>query len=281
MKEKINKKLNIDIKTVIGFGDEWHRFDQSVLSLKELHNTFELYFSIFPWEKLPKDAVGFDLGCGSGRWATLVAPRVAKLHCIDPSTAIEVAKLNLSKLKNCEFHEATVDEIPLDDEAMDFGYSLGVLHHCPDTQAGLTACVKKLKVGAPFLVYLYYDLDDKPWWYRFIWRISDVMRRVISRLPHSLRYWASQLIAVLAYFPLAKLSWAIEKMGLSSQNIPLSIYQNLSFYLMRTDALDRFGTRVEKRFSRAEVEGMMIKSGLDNIEFSSTMPFWCAVGYRK
>lgn len=29
--------------------------------------------------------IGFDLGCGSGRWAFFVAPKVAKLHCIDRS----------------------------------------------------------------------------------------------------------------------------------------------------------------------------------------------------
>ena len=89
------------------------------------------------------------------------------------------------------------------------------------------------------------------------------------------------MIAVSIYFPLAKLSWAVEKIGLSSKNIPLSIYKNLSFYLMRTDALDRFGTRLEQRFSRKEIEEMMIISGLENIEFSNSMPFWCAIGYRK
>jgi len=277
----VNKNPNVDKKTVEGFGEEWHRFNQSGLSPKEHYNAFQLYFSIFPWEYLPKDAVGFDLGCGSGRWAVLVAPRVARLHCIDPSKALKVAKSNLSKFGNCEFHEATVDEIPLDDGTMDFGYSLGVLHHCPDTQAGLAACVKKLKVGAPFLVYLYYDFDDKPWWFRSIWRVTDLMRRVISRLPHNLRYWVSQVIAAIVYFPLAKLSWAVEKSGFDSKNIPLSIYKNLSFYLMRTDALDRFGTRLEQRFSRKKIEEMMIMSGLENIEFSNTMPFWCAIGYRK
>ena len=32
------------------------------------------------------------MGCGSGRWASLVAPRVGHLNCIDPSSAIDVAK---------------------------------------------------------------------------------------------------------------------------------------------------------------------------------------------
>ena len=281
MSIKLNKSENVDDKTVQGFGDEWHRFTQSELSLDEHKAAFQLYFSIFPWQKLPKNAVGFDLGCGSGRWAVLVAPKVGKLHCIDPSTALDIARKNLSTFKNCEFHNATVDNIPLKDNTMDFGYSLGVLHHCPDTQAGLDACVKKLKAGAPFLVYLYYNFENRPWWFRIIHLPSDLIRRVISRLPNGLRYWTSQVIAATVYWPLARFSWVIEKIGFSSKNIPLSIYRNLSFYLMRTDALDRFGTRLEKRFSYNQINDMMLKSGLENIEFSNTEPFWCAVGYRK
>lgn len=254
---------------------------QSSLSLREHSKTFDLYFSNFPWDRLPPEAVGFDLGCGSRRWAALVAPRIGKLHCIDPSSALDIAQSNLSRHRNCEFHKATVDEIPLDDSSMDFGYSLGVLHHCPDTQAGLTSCVEKLKIGAPFLVYLYYDFDDKPTWFRLLWRLSDWMRMAISRFPHSLRYLVSQLIAAFVYFPLARFSRIVEKFGFSSKNIPLSIYKDLSFYLMRTDALDRFGTLLEQRFTREKVEQMMVNAGLEDIEFSNSMPFWCAIGFRK
>ena len=76
---KIN---NLDPKTVEGFGDEWIRFDQSGMSCEETNRLFHGYFSIFPWAALPMGAVGFDLGCGSGRWAKLVAPRVGTLHCM-------------------------------------------------------------------------------------------------------------------------------------------------------------------------------------------------------
>src|SRR5690606_20088901 len=109
---------------------------------------------------------------GSGRWARFVAPKVGVLHCIDPSKAIEVAKQNLSKYNNCKFHKSSVDAIPLDDDSQDFGYSLGVLHHIPKPFEGLVSCVKKLKPGAPFMVYLYYALDNKPLHYRLIWKCS-------------------------------------------------------------------------------------------------------------
>jgi SAM-dependent methyltransferase len=274
-------KKNIDSRTVAGFGDEWARFDQSDLSEKEHRELFDNYFSLFPWEALTEDAQGFDLGCGSGRWAKLVAPRVGHLYCIDPSSALDVARKNLSHLSNCDFYNAAVDAIPLQDSSMDFCYSLGVLHHVPDTEAGIKACVDKLKVGAPFLIYLYYAFDNRPWWFVAIWRLSDGLRKVISRLPNRLRFFASQIIALLIYFPLAKTSSLLENIGLNVNNFPLSGYRNCSFYTMRTDALDRLGTCLEKRFKKKQVLSMMEKAGLERIKFSENMPFWCAVGFRK
>src|SRR5687768_1872725 len=78
---------NMDDKTVAGFGFEWSKYDQSCLPEAELHAHFDSYFNIFPWQDLPPAAEGFDLGCGTGRWAQKVAPRVAKLNCIDASPA--------------------------------------------------------------------------------------------------------------------------------------------------------------------------------------------------
>lgn len=271
---------NIDTKVVAGFGDEWTRFDQSELDTAEHQRLFDEYFENFPWESLSKDSVGFDLGCGSGRWGKLVAPRVGKLHLIDPSEAIEVARKNLAGISNCEFHRAGVDEIPLADEGCDFGYSLGVLHHIPDTEDGLRKCVAKLKPGAPFLLYLYYAFDNRPAWFRAIWKLTDVFRRVISSLPHGLRYFVSQIIAGLVYFPLARFAFLVEKLGLNVRNFPLSQYRDKSFYTMRTDALDRFGTRLERRFTQAEMREMMERCGLRDIEFAGAA-FWTAVGFKR
>lgn len=272
---------NVDHKTVEGFGDEWHRFDQSALQEPERVEIFDSYFALFPWNRLPAGAEGFDLGCGSGRWAKLVAPRVGRLHCIDPSVALDVARRNLADLGNCVFHEATVDAIPLEDGSMDFGYSLGVLHHVPDTEAGLRACVNKLKPGAPFLVYVYYAFDNRPRWFRALWRVSDLLRRGISRLPHGPRYGISQVMALFVYLPLARGARLLEIAGFPVSHFPLSAYRTRSFYTMRTDALDRFGTRLERRFSRQAIVRMMEGAGLDRIVVSPTEPFWCAVGYRR
>lgn len=269
-----------DDNVIRGFGDEWSRYDQSRLSEAEAERLFEAYFKIFPWDKLPPKPVGFDLGCGSGRWARLVAPRVGILHLIDPSDALDVARRNLEGFSNCVFHRARVEDIPIAIESCDFGYCLGVLHHIPDTEAGMRKCVARLKPGAPFLVYLYYRFDNRPAWFRAVWKLSDVFRRFISRLPHSLRNAAAFIIALGLYLPLAGFARLLERLGFGVANLPLSQYRSLSFYTMRTDALDRFGTRVEKRFTKSEVFAMMERCGLRDISFSDEA-FWTAVGYRR
>ena len=50
---------------------------------------------------------------------------------------------------------------------------------------------------------------------------------------------------------------------------------------MRTDALDRFGTKLEHRFTRTQIQKMMENAGLEQIVFSGNEPFWCAVGVSR
>jgi SAM-dependent methyltransferase len=272
---------NIDLKTVQGFGEEWDAYDQSALSGDELATLFDWYFRIFPWDALPAQAEGFDLGCGSGRWAAVVAPRVGTLHCIDPAEqALAVARRRLAERANVRFHEAGVDDIPLADASQDFGYSLGVLHHIPDTLAALKACTAKLKPGAPFLLYLYYRFDNQPAWFRALWQASDVARRGIARLPFPARKAVTSGIAAGVYLPLARGAKLAEKAGVPVGAWPLSGYRDTSFYTMRTDALDRFGTRLEQRFTRAEIAAMMQAAGLRDVVFSDTIPFWVACGRK-
>ena len=263
-----------------GFGDEWTRFDQTGLSDEERAAAFQEYFEVFPWDGLPEHAVGFDLGCGSGRWAAHVAPRVGTLHCIDPSNAIEVARTNLGSHANVVFHRATAAELPFEAESMDFGYSLGVLHHVADTEGALRAAVRTLKPGAPFLVYLYYAFDNRPRWFRVLWKASDFTRKVISRQSNAMRHVICDGLAGAVYYPLARGAAVAERLGVNVEHWPLSAYRHRSFYTMRTDSLDRFGTRLEKRYTRDDMETLLRSTDLTDIRFCSSV-FWCAVGIRS
>lgn len=264
-----------------GFGEEWSRFDQSALSSDELQELGERYFSLVPIESLDASMKVMDVGCGSGRWAKLVAPHVREVHLVDPSPlALSVARRNLDGNQNVFFHEASVDRLPVVNGSMDLIYSLGVLHHLPDTAEAIKRCVEKLAPGGRFLIYLYYRFDDRPVWFRAIWKASDLLRRGISLLPFRVKSVVTDTIAALVYWPFARTARLLARRGKDLGLVPLSAYQNASFYTMRTDALDRFGTRLEQRFTRLEIEKMMADSGLVDVRFRDSEPFWCAVGWK-
>jgi SAM-dependent methyltransferase len=275
---------NIDPDVATGFGHEWSTFRQSEteFSAADREAIFQSYFHIFPWQELPPHPVGIDVGCGSGRWSVMVAPKVGRLHLLDASAdALAVARTNLAEVGNVSFHLASVGDIPLDDNSLDFAFSLGVLHHVPDTAAAIRAIATKLRAGAPFLIYLYYAMDNRPWWYRAIWRFSNIFRIVISKLPPMIRLVISQIIAVIVYWPLARLAALVERAGLSPAAIPLESYRHRRFYVMRTDAYDRFCTRLEQRFTRGQIAQMLSSAGFEEIRFSNEVPYWCAIGKKR
>ena len=270
------------MSTVNGFGDEWSRFQQQEGDFGDRELMFEDYFKVFPWETLPIDSVGADVGCGSGRWAVMVAPKVGHLHLVDASPdALAVAQRNMGPFSNCSFHNASLDEMPFPNGSLDFAYSLGVLHHVPDTARAILSVSEKIRPGGIFLAYIYYKFDNRPIWFRLLWRFSDLMRAVICRMPYSLRYAFSQALAVLVYWPLSRSALLLEKWFKPLPNFPLFWYRNKSFYSLRTDALDRFGTRLEHRFTREQIEDMLKAAGFQAIRFSDTAPFWCVSARKK
>jgi SAM-dependent methyltransferase len=259
---------NIDIQTVKGFGQEWTALSQESMPASERESMFQIYFSLIDWESKPQRAL--DMGCGSGRWAMLAAPRVGELVAADASPeALDVARRNV-KAPNVIFKECTPETLPYPSGYFDFIFSLGVLHHLPDTAAAIRSLAEKLAAGGTLLLYLYYAFDNRPMWFRALWRVSDLGRRCICRLPFPLRYAVSQAIAFFVYWPMARMAKYLPV----PNSWPLKIHANHSFYSMRTDALDRFGTRLEHRFTRKQIIAMLHAAGLEDVRFSELMPHW-------
>ena len=276
--------MAIDRRTVDSFGEEWSEFDQAGAGAAELEAIWRSYFRIVPESVWSATARAIDVGCGSGRWARFAAPKVGELWCIDPSAqALAVAARTLADAGNVHLGVGAAGDLPFGDGTFDFAYSLGVLHHTPDTALALADCVRVLKPGGAMLVYLYYALDDRPSWFRALWRASDVVRRWLSNRPFSTKRRVTGAIAVSVYWPLARAARLVERVRgrAAAERIPLSLYRDKSLYVMRNDALDRFGTPLEQRFTKAEIASMMEAAGLERIEFSADPPFWCALGYRR
>src|SRR5690606_11492512 len=133
--------------------------------------------------KIFADAVVLDVGCGTGRWSKYVCNKVGFVEAIDQSDAVFAAVSLLKEKKNVRITQASVDHIPFEDNAFDFVFSLGVLHHIPDTFDGIKKCVAKVKPGGYFLVYLYYNMDNTGVLFKTVFVLSNLLRRIICKLP--------------------------------------------------------------------------------------------------
>ncbi|MGZ6540340.1 MAG: class I SAM-dependent methyltransferase [Bacteroidia bacterium] len=272
---------HVDVKTVKSFGEEWKKFDS--FDDAEIKNIGNEYFDIVDEKILNKDAVVLDLGCGSGRWSRYMADRVKFVEAVDPSDAVmSAAKLNLDK-SNIRVTQAGIDNIPFADESFDFIICLGVMHHLPQTAEALAKATLKLKRKGYFLLYLYYKLDNRGAIYKLLFKLSGSIRYLVSKLPSTIKKFICELIAIFIYMPLIFISRFV-KLIFSKKNyykyFPLSYYINKSFKVVRNDALDRFGTPLEQRFSKNEIESMMKKAGFTEIHFSDNEPYWHVLGKR-
>jgi SAM-dependent methyltransferase len=268
-----------DEATIAAFGEEWGKFN--VFDAREIELVGKEYFDIVPDDLLRPDTMALDMGCGSGRWTRYLSSRVGHVEAIDPSEAVFHAAERHGDLANVRWNQADVDNIPFADGTFDLVVCLGVLHHVPDTAGAVSKLVAKLKPGGHLLLYLYYALDGRGPLYRALFKASDGLRRMVCVMPGPIKRMVCDLIAYVVYLPLRTVVRAAKASDAGNwRRLPLSYYHDKSMLVLRNDALDRFGTPLEQRFTKARMEVMMRNAGLRGIIFSAQAPYWHAIGQR-
>jgi SAM-dependent methyltransferase len=250
-----------------GFGAEWHAHP---CVLREHEDEFRAYFDLVDLDGLRGTRVA-DLGCGNGRWASFVEPRCGEVVLVDYSEAIFLARQNLRHAENAIFVMADILDLPFRNGAFDFAYCLGVLHHLPVD--GL-ATLRALKPLAPrHLVYVYYALDDRPTYFR--WLLGGVTRArgQLAKIRRPAARWIiSWLLTLLVYMPLAMLGRLLRPFG-AYHWLPLAeVYAGKTVARMRQDAYDRFFTSIEQRFSREQI--LELEDTFSSVTISNHPPYW-------
>jgi SAM-dependent methyltransferase len=248
------------------FGAEWVEHGDL---LPEHAQEFDDYFDLIDLDALGDKRVA-DLGCGSGRWATFLAPKCREIVLADFSEAIFVARRNLAEAGNAIFVMADVLDLPFGDGAFDLSYCLGVLHHLPVD--ALDATRRLAPLGPELLVYLYYALDNRPAYYRALLGAVTQVRRRLARVRSSrARSALSFAIAATVYAPLAFVgSVGGER---ARRYVPLAdTYAGKSLKRLQQDAYDRFFTRIEQRFSRTDIR--TLEDTFGTIQISDGLPYW-------
>ena len=273
------KDQNLEQQVIDSFGHEWAVFDYAESETDEaLDAQFMAYCTPIDLGQFnAKSSVAADFGAGSGRWASRLLPHFSLVYAIEPSDgANKVLKNKFSKESRMKILQETVGANSIPAESLDLAMSLGVLHHIPDTGLAIKDVAGKIKGGGVFLCYLYYKLENKPLYYRGLFWTSNSLRWVISRLPYALRKLIAQVIAALVYLPLARTAKLLSSSGKNVSIFPLHHYADMPFVMLQNDALDRFGTRLEQRFSKKEITAMLDSAGFDlsTLKFSDVEPFW-------
>jgi ubiquinone/menaquinone biosynthesis C-methylase UbiE len=276
---------NIDSQVISDFGDEWAEFGYSSnQSYSELVRQFQRYTELVDFKEFDStNSIAADFGAGTGRWAQFILESFKNTWLVEPSSgAFQVLKSKFMDNKRAILDNATISKCSIPDASLDFAMSLGVLHHVSNTSQAFKDINLKLKKNGMFLGYLYYKVEDKPFFYRLIFSFANLLRQRVSMLPFKQKKRFCLVVATIIYWPLARLSKFLNLIKVSSANIPLHQYADLSFYMMKNDALDRFGTKLEKRYNQEEITKLLLDSGfsLQSIKFSTSEPFWTFVAKK-
>ena len=275
----VEKELNADSRTVRSFGEEWNRF--ATFTEEEIRRAGDQYFDIVTEEMVNRETIALDIGCGTGRWSKYLSPKVKFIEAVDPGDAVRAAVPFTQPCGNVRVTQAGYGNLPFEKESFGFVFSLGVVHHLPDTAGAIKEAASMLKKSGWLLLYIYYSLDNRGAGYKFLFACSDLFRRIISSLPRSLKFFVCEGIAIFVYMPFVLFSKLVRMPGGNAwKKIPLSYYADKPWKVIRNDALDRFGTPLEKRFSKSEIADMLAAAGLTNIRFSGHEPYWHVVAQK-
>jgi uncharacterized protein YbaR (Trm112 family) len=170
------------------FGDEWHRFRtvqlDSANGTRESEEGFTLKTGLGSEDV--RGRLVLDAGIGAGRYAEVIARWGGEVVGVDLTRAVDAAAENLRCLPTAHLVQADIFALPFHDETFDLAYSIGVLHHTPNTAGAFRLVAATVKKGGQLAVYVYFAGGVARY-------VSDALRVVTTRLPRPLMYYASAL----------------------------------------------------------------------------------------
>jgi SAM-dependent methyltransferase len=176
------------------FGDQWNWFREVQIDSRNGTNESEraLYATTGWTQEDYHDRLVLDAGVGAGRFAEIAVKHGAEVVGIDLTSAIDAAYTNIGQHKKVHLIQADIFAMPFRDGTFDLAYSIGVLHHTPDTRAAFDRVAATVKKGGGFAVYMYHA-------YGLGHRCPDLIRKLTTRLPLKAMFAISAFAIPLYY----------------------------------------------------------------------------------
>jgi ubiquinone/menaquinone biosynthesis C-methylase UbiE len=147
---------HVEKRTGALFGNLWaslndEQYQQSVdlFTKRAIANGFDL-----GWLEGKKC---LDAGCGSGRYSVAMAIHGAEsVTAIDVSeSGIEEARRRAAELSMIDFKQASILDLPFENDVFDFVWSAGVIHHTSDFDKALSELTRVLKPDGKLFLLIY------------------------------------------------------------------------------------------------------------------------------
>ena len=123
---------------------------------------------------------------------------------------------------------------PVKRGALDFVYSIGVLHHLPDPKAGFLSLTRLIRAGGTMCIWVYLRGRGR----QIAW--FNRMRAISTRLPLRLLNLLCLLLAGVQWVTLILPHRLLKAVGLSrlADAIPFTLYAQYPFRVLHTDWFD-------------------------------------------
>lgn len=253
-------------RTQASFGYQWTRFG-------ELRPEFEQQFLWFISPPITREFFsgkrGIDAGCGFGRHMYWAAQWGAEVIGVDVSAAVDRAFANTALLERAHVVQGDIYHLPLARASFDFAYSLGVLHHLPDTGQGVASVARHVQPGGTVITWLYAGGRGK--WFQRV----EPLRRQVARLPLPALHWLCLGVAALAYpVAIVPYRWLV-RAGVARgwlERFPahFKYYAAYPFRVYHADWVDRVSAPVRTYYQPAEARELLASHGLQTVEVYPT-----------
>jgi SAM-dependent methyltransferase len=238
---------------VENFGFQWNKHKRTQFD-NEKEKPSELFLRrIGLTPELVKDKLVLDAGCGAGRYSDVVSRWGGNVVAVDLSSAVEASHENLGH-KGVKILQADIMNLPFAEETFDVIFSIGVLHHTPDTKKAFEALVPLLKPGGLIVVWLYSAYNDES----MRMKLSNFYRRFSWKLPKKLLYGISWL--AVPYYYLNRIP--ILRM-FTGRLWHIAEHKDWKWRVL--DTFDWYSPRYQWHHTYAEVFGWFEENGLTNI----------------